>query len=81
MPMAIPRNQFSASLATTIFLLVLFSYIGASSRQLDHGPSFETALLVFVRTSAFPCVLLVTVESSQGHEPLARRVMTSVSRV
>lgn len=67
----------SAPLATASFLLELFSHTGACFRQLDHGPSFETALLVFVRMAAFPWVDLVAGESSQGLEPLGSRTVTS----
>lgn len=54
------------------------TWTGACFRQLDHGPSFETALLVFVRMAAVPWVVLVAGESSQGLEPLGSRVVTSV---
>lgn len=72
------QPEFSAPPAAFSFPLVLFSHTGACSRQLELGPVFESALLVFVRMAAFLCVLLVTGESSQGHEPLGSRGMTSV---
>lgn len=72
------QPEFSAPPAAASVPLVLFSHTGACSRQLEHGPFFESALLVFVRMAAFPCVLLVTGESSQGHKPLGSRGMTSV---
>lgn len=72
---------FSAPPATASFLLAVFSHTGAGSKHLHHGPSCETALLVFVRVAAFPCVVLAPGESSQGQEPLGSRVITSVFRM
>lgn len=72
---------FSAPPATASFLLAVFSHTGACSRHLHYGPSCETALLVFVRAAAFPCVALAPGESSQGQEPRGSRVITSVFRM